>query len=170
MSRWLVWGSDVTSGTVTWVPDRRTSRLGQYKTSLIAANWIGLRFTGGNEGINLQTTGSSSFMAVWWTACRRRKEWGVRQKTVAVSRSVGTDFLNFRECLDLRYIFCRQSVLRDSKRGWRQRVGARNTRNERSGSTVCSLTSPALQFQERPQSKQNWPHTTQPNPLPARNA
>jgi hypothetical protein len=83
---------------------------------------------------------------------------------------MGADISKFQGCLGLRYKFSQQRISKDSKHSRRHRVGIKNTENERSGTTVFSLTSAALKFQESPQSKQNWPHASQPAPLTIKNA
>jgi hypothetical protein len=79
-------------------------------------------------------------------------------------RCVTPTFRNLRGCAGERYRFSRQTLPQDLKRSWRISVGTKNTRNERSGTSVCSLASAALEFRNK-----NWPHVALSAPVPVRN-
>jgi hypothetical protein len=59
---------------------------------------------------------------------------------------MGADFSKYKEVLRFAYNFSRQTISKDSKSSRRKRVGTRNTRDEGSGTTGCSLASAALEF------------------------
>jgi hypothetical protein len=63
---------------------------------------------------------------------------------------MGADFSKFQGVLRFALQILLADNLKDSKCSWRQGDGTKDTRNEQSGTKVCSLVSVAVEFQESP--------------------